>query len=246
VAENHGPEQMAANKIAMRILALTSMFVFAIGWVFAHAVLDIYCSPSRDDIVSTLETECRRVSVKHQGLFTKEAVDDLYCVDSAVRESMRLNDVMVHLLPLEVISGEAIDLGQGLRITAGSGLRTVFPAQMVHMDPGLYQEPEQFDAFRFSRECDASQQTNPQQATKRKLMTSVSTSFLPFGYGRHACPGRWFVAQMVKQALAYVILNYSVEVTKRPGRRTSMLNFMLPPQSAEIRVTRKVRKMNEV
>lgn len=239
VARNHGPEQMTANKIAMRILALTSMFVFAIGWIFAHAVLDVYCSPSRDDIVSTLETECRRVSVEHQGLSTKEAVDALYCVDSAVRESMRLNDVMVHLLPLDVISGEAIDLGEGRRINAGSSVRTVFPAQMVHMDPDLYQNPEQFDAFRFSREFDASQQTSPQQATKRELMTTVSTSFLPFGYGRHACPGRWFVAQMVKQGLAYVLLNYDVEVTKKPGRRTSMLNFMLPPQSAEMRVSRK-------
>jgi len=241
VAKNHGPEQMTADKIAMRILALTSMFVFAIGWVFAHAVLDIYCSPSRDEFVSTLEIECRRVLAEHKGSLTKEAVDALFCVDSAVRESMRLNDVMVHLLPLEVIKGDAIDLGQGRRITAGSGVRTVFPAQMVHKDPGIYQNPEQFDAFRFSREFDASQQTSPQQATKRELMTTVSTSFLPFGYGRHACPGRWFVALMVKQALAYVVLNYDVEVTKRPGKRKSILNFMLPPQSTEIHVTRKLQ-----
>ncbi|XXH01446.1 hypothetical protein Hte_007806 [Hypoxylon texense] len=234
VAQNHGPEQMTANKIAMRVLALTSMFVFAIGWVFAHAVLDIYCSPSHEELVSILEAECRRVSTEHQGLSTKEATDALYNVDSAIRESMRLNDVMVHLLPLDVISGDAIDLGGGRRITAGSGIRTVFPAQMVHLDPNLYRHPEQFDAFRFSREFDGSQQT-----AKRQLMTTVSTSFLPFGYGRHACPGRWFVAQMVKQALAHVLLNYDVEVTKRPGKRVSMLNFMLPPQSAEMRVSRK-------
>src|SRR3954469_22931955 len=75
VAENHGPEQVTATKIATRILALTSMFVFAIGWVFAHAVLDIYCSPSRDEFVSGLEEECARVSAEHKGLATKEAAD---------------------------------------------------------------------------------------------------------------------------------------------------------------------------
>lgn len=231
---------MTADKIADRILALTSMFVFAIGWVFAHAVLDIYCSPSSGEIVSTLESECRRVSDQYQGLSTKEAIDALYCVDSAVRESMRLNDVMVHLLPLNVLSGEPIDLGEGRRITAGSNIRTVFPAQMVHMDPDIYQEPGKFDAFRFSRGFETPQDSSAQQATtKRELMTTVSTSFLPFGYGRHACPGRWFVAQMVKQALSYVFLNYDVEVVKKPGKRMSMLNFMLPPQSAEIRVSRK-------
>ncbi|KAI0173701.1 cytochrome P450 [Hypoxylon sp. FL1284] len=239
-AKQHGPEQMTAKKIAMRVLALTSMFVFAIGWVFAHSVLDIYCSSSRDEFISILEAECRGVSAKHQGISTKEATDALYYVDSAVRESMRLNDVMVHLLPLDVISGDAIDLGGGRRITPGSDIRTVFPAQMVHLDPSLYQNPERFDALRFSRQSDAPEQTGSQQAAKRQLMTTVSTTFLPFGYGRHACPGRWFVAQMVKQALAYVLLNYDVEITKRPGKRTSMLNFMLPPQGAEMRVSRRL------
>lgn len=39
VAENKGPEQVTATKIATRSLALTSMFVFAIEWVFdAHRV----------------------------------------------------------------------------------------------------------------------------------------------------------------------------------------------------------------
>ncbi|KAH6845698.1 cytochrome P450 [Chaetomium sp. MPI-CAGE-AT-0009] len=237
VAENHGPEQLTGPKIATRILALTSMFVFAIGWVFAHVVLDIYCSPSRDEFVSGLEEECARVSGEHKGLATKEAVDALYRLDSAVRESMRLNDVMVHLMPLDVWSGEGIDLGDGVRITSGSGVRTVFPAQMVHMDPSNYKEPERFDAFRFSREFDEAENAgSPLPAGKRELMTNVTATFLPLGYGRHACPGRWFVAQMVKQAAAYILLNYDVEVTKRPGKRQSLLNFMLPPENAEMRV----------
>ncbi len=235
MAKNHGPQQLDANKIAMRILALTSMFVFAVGWVFAHAALDIYSSTVEEDVVSVLESECRQVSAKHQGLSTKEAVDALYNIDSAVRESMRLNDVMVHLLPLDVISGDPIDLGDGLKINPGSGVRTVFPAQMVHLDPDNYHNPEHFDAFRFSRGFDLPRtSTFSTETTKRELMTTVSPSFLPFGYGRHACPGRWFVAQMVKQALAYALLNYDVEVSKKPKGKVSMLNFMLPPQTAEL------------
>jgi hypothetical protein len=236
VAKSHGPEQMSAEKIAMRILALTSMFVFAIGWVFAHALLDIYCSPPPDKVAEALAMECREISAAHQGLSTKEALDSLYQVDSAVRDSMRLHDVMVHLLPLDVISGDAIDLGGGRQIMPGSKVRTVFPAQMIHMDPDVYRQPERFDAFRFSRCHDGSQKVG---AAKRDLMTTVSPSFLPFGYGRHACPGRWFVAYMVKQALAHALLHYDVKITKAPGKRTSLLNFMLPPQSAELQVCRR-------
>lgn len=231
---------MTAEKIATRILALTSMFVFAVGWVFAHSVLDIYCSSSRDEVVSILENECRRVSAEHRGLSTKGAVDALFRVDSAVRESMRLNDVMVHLLPLDVISGKPIDLGNGHQIVAGSGVRTVFPAQMVHTDPAIYHNPEVFDPFRFYQQLDESMPASISQGkSKQELMTTVNTTFLPFGYGRHACPGRWFVAQMVKQALSYVLLNYDVEITRRPGKRRSMLNFMLPPTNAEMRVKRR-------
>ncbi|OAL70062.1 hypothetical protein A7D00_5591 [Trichophyton violaceum] len=237
VSENHGPEQLTAKKIAGRILALTSMFVFAIGWVFVHVVLDIHCSPSSNEIVSTLIAECQKVSAQYQGLSSKEAIDKLYCLDSAVRESMRLNDVMVHLLPLDIISGQPINIGEGIQISAESGLRTVFPAQMVHHDRDIYQNPERFDAFRFSREHETSSNEQPTTG-KRELVTTVSTSFLPFGYGRHACPGRWFVAYMVKQATAYALLNYDVEVIKSPGKRASLLNFMLPPQKAELHVTR--------
>lgn len=239
VARKYGPEQMNASKIAQRILALTSMFVFAIGWVFVHAILDIYCSPLSQNVVRTLEDECHRVSAEHQGLSTKAANDALYQVDSAIRESMRLNDVMIHLLPLDVIKGPPIDLGDGREIGVGSNIRTVFPAQMIHMDGDIYSSPEEFDAFRFSRPFDTIHQSTRQQAAKRELATSVTTTFLPFGYGRHACPGRWFVVQMIKQGIAHIVLNYDVEVTKKHGKRVSMLNFMLPPQKAEIRVTRK-------
>ncbi|KDB23430.1 hypothetical protein H109_04664 [Trichophyton interdigitale MR816] len=238
VSENHGPEQLTAKKIAGRILALTSMFVFAIGWVFVHVVLDIHCSPSSDKIVRTLMAECQQISAQYQELSSKEAIDKLYRLDSAVRESMRLNDVMVHLLPLDIISGQPVNIGEGIQISAESGLRTVFPAQMIHHDQDIYQNPERFDAFRFSREHETSSNEEPTTA-KRESVTTVSTTFLPFGYGRHACPGRWFVAYMVKQATAYALLHYDVEVTKSPRKRASLLNFMLPPQKAELRVTRR-------
>lgn len=240
LAKSHGPEQMVAEKIALRVLALTPMFIFANGWVLAHAVLDIYCSQDRDDVLRTLEMECRHVSAEHGGLSTREAIDALYGVDSAVRESMRLNDVMIYLMPVDVVAGETIDLGPDLQIAAGSDVRSVFPAQMVHMDPDLYRSPERFDPFRFSRGFDASHPSRGgQSGAIRETTTTVGTSFLPFGYGRHACPGRWLAALMVKQALAHVLLKYDIKILKKPERKTSLLNFMVPPQNVEMLVTRK-------
>lgn len=39
---------------------------------------------------------------------------------------------------------------------------------------------------------------------------SVSESSLTFGYGRHACPGRFFAANEIKMILANLLLHYEV------------------------------------
>ncbi|KAF4633292.1 hypothetical protein G7Y89_g4832 [Cudoniella acicularis] len=232
-----GPEQLEPKKIAMRLLALNTMFIFAMGYVFAHSVLDLYGSPleSKNEFLTGLEAECKRVSTKHHGLSTKEAVDSLYRVDSAIRESMRISDVGVTSLPLDVVSGQ-VDLGNGIHIPPG--VRMVFPTQPIHLDPDYHEYPLRFDAFRFSRKFEGLLESD-QQPGERELLTSTTKSFLAFGYGRHGCPGRWFVAQTIKQALAYVILNYDVEITGKPIKRKALLNMMLPPTDAQIRIRRK-------
>jgi hypothetical protein len=97
--KSHGPEQQTALKIAKRIMSLTSMFIFGIGWIYCWAVLDVYGSPCRSDFIHTLEAECRRVSDHHGGLSTKAAVDALHHLDFNLRESMRLNDINVLCQP---------------------------------------------------------------------------------------------------------------------------------------------------
>ncbi|KAH8592760.1 hypothetical protein B0O99DRAFT_689314 [Bisporella sp. PMI_857] len=53
------PEQMYPNKIAMGLLALNTMFVYTMGYVFTHCVLDIYGSPlpSKIEFIMDLEAE---------------------------------------------------------------------------------------------------------------------------------------------------------------------------------------------
>lgn len=41
---------------------------------------------------------------------------------------------------------------------------------------------------------------------------SVSNSSLMFGYGKHACPGRFFAANEIKLVLAKLLLRYEIEM----------------------------------
>jgi hypothetical protein len=232
-----GPEEVDAQKIMMRHLSLTTMFLYGISWGFVHALVDIYTDPSADEVVAALRAECEPVS---QSLQTVQTVDRLHRTDSALRESMRVSDVMVHFLNLDVIGGDGIDLGNGIRIPAGSKVRSVFPTQAINLDPDNYPDPERFDAFRFLRKFEEDEEKEGQATGKRELMATCTPTYLTFGYGRHVCPGRFILAQMVKQALGKMVVNYDVEIVRgRPEKRQSILKFMLPPQEVQIKVRRR-------
>lgn len=211
--------------------------IFAVCYVFAHSVLDLYGNPAKEEFISGLEFECKRVSATHNGLSTTEAVDSLYRFDSAIRESMRVSDVSVYNLYRDVTSGQ-LDIGNGIVIP--QGVRMVFPTQDIHLDPNNYDDSRRFDPFRFSRKFEGMDETGEKQKeSERELVTTPTLSFLPLGYGRHACPGRWFASQTMKQALAYIVMNYDVELVGKPIKRKALLNTMVPPVDAKMRIRRK-------
>lgn len=56
-------------------------------------MLDIFSSPQAEEFVKSLREECDRVLKAHDGRWTKDAVNDLIRIDSAIRESMRHSDL---------------------------------------------------------------------------------------------------------------------------------------------------------
>lgn len=58
-----------------------------------NTVLDLYSSPHTADFVAGLREECARVLQKYGGAWSKQVVNDLIRVDSAIRESMRISDL---------------------------------------------------------------------------------------------------------------------------------------------------------
>lgn len=118
----------------------------------------------------------------------------------------------------------------------------------VQHDPDVYPRPEMYDAFRFSRPKEESHETskdgNSDDAAdilrlKNTGLVTTSDSFLNFGHGRHACPGRFFVALELQMLLAYMVLNYEVKplASRPPNKWFGGVN--LPPMKASIKVRRR-------
>lgn len=77
------------------------------------------------------------------------------------------------------------------------------PTQAISMDPEVYEKPEVFDGFRFIE-----LKNNSSIDEARLQYTSSDLNNMAFGYGRHACPGRFFASSETKMIMAYLLMHY--------------------------------------
>ena len=94
-----------------------------------------------------------------------------------------------------------------------------------YRDPGIYPEPDKFDAARFL------QLRKDQPASENTWQyVSGSPNHLLFGLGQHICPGRFFAANVIKISLCHMLLKYDwrlVPGTTRPPPMNSEVNSSL-------------------
>ncbi|KAK7741957.1 hypothetical protein SLS62_010852 [Diatrype stigma] len=195
-AAQHGRENLDPSKLSYRLLALNTMFVYAMSFVFAQTVIDICASPDHKRFMDGMVAECKAVAARYpDGLASSEAVEQLHRVDSAIRESMRISDVGVVTMPRDVVGNKPLDLGNG--IICPPGTRLMYPTQPIHMDPDFWEDPLRFNAFRFSDPFDTEAETSSPAMNRdgtpkqRESLVDLTPSFLARGFGKKACPGRY-------------------------------------------------------
>lgn len=91
------------------------------------------------------------------------------------------------------------------------------PTVALNMDPSLYPEPEKYDGFRFEK----IRQTQSADVAARAQYAASNLASMSFGFGRHACPGRWFAGNEIKAIMAYLLMEYDFKfpegVKERPA-----------------------------
>jgi len=80
----------------------------------------------------------------------------------------------------------------------------------IHVDEKHYENPLQFDGLRYYK-----MRQRPGEENKH-LYYSVGKNDLSFGYGRHACPGRYLGHLNIKLVLAELLVNYDLKLV--PGQ----------------------------
>ena len=225
-----------AALVAERLLILQLVSTYTVALTLAPLIVNIYSHPRSAEFVAGLREECERVSAAHGGsLSSREAIDQLYRVDSAVRESMRVSPFAV-INPLRLVGKGGLTYSKEGVIPAGTTIG--LPIQEVQHDPENYENPLEFDPFRFSRPFEGLSPADPGRI-KQELGSKATKTFLPFSYGKHVCPGRWYAMQTLKIVLSHLVINYDVEFVGQRQKTGSFLSANMPPERDEIRVVRR-------
>ncbi|KAF4633486.1 hypothetical protein G7Y89_g4629 [Cudoniella acicularis] len=252
--ERADPLVLANNQMMLSFAAIhtTTMAV-------CHAVYDIACRPEyieplREEINKVLQEDGYDIDGEGFLQLKKTSMSKLRKLDSFLKETQRLS-------PPGFISNVRLvhtDLTLPTGHTLPKGTRFALPSYIVHTSPTTEtfsptynppgtKPPTEFDGFRFSN-----LRSMPGKENKHQFVTTSPDS-LNFGYGNHACPGRFFAGNEIKVILIELLRNWDIRLKgdtegkggedKRPENIVQEFSVM-PNMVAEIEFRR--RKDQEV
>ncbi|KAF9244077.1 cytochrome P450 [Melanogaster broomeanus] len=192
-----------------RVLTLNFASVHTIAHIFIRVLYNLaanpqYIQPLREEVESVVATEG----------WSKDALGKMYKIDSFLRESLRIESDSSVTMVRKVLKD--FRFSDGKVIPKGAFLAVATRA--THLDDELYENAHKFDPFRF-----ANMRGEDEDGTNNQFV-SLTPEYLPFGLGRHACPGRFFAANKLKSMLAHVVVSYDIKLE----------NSAKPPQSSRV------------
>lgn len=178
--------------ISKRLLPINFAAIHTTVLTGHSAFVDLFSSDPAKGEVTDIREEIAHVFAKEKGKWTKAGLARLVRTDSSIKESQRRSPFGVTLVKRMVVAKEGItNEAEGWHAPHGSCL--VLNYNALHHDEEIYKSPDEYDAFRFSRQRETMTQDkkDPDMALKLAKMGMVTTteSHVAFGHGRHAWYG---------------------------------------------------------
>lgn len=191
------------------------------------------------ELVKELREEAKQALGENEGVFTSNALQSMKKMDSLLKETLRLHPASLgtgpkrtlglpHQLTLNPASFQRkvlqpFTLSNGQVIPAGVIIE--IPAAAISADPTVFENPTTFDPLRFYRLRQEAKAAGSVEGAAQNQFVSVSQSGLTFGYGRHACPGRFFAANEIKMILANAIMKYDMTLAEGHTERYPNIEY---------------------
>ena len=182
----------------------------------------LYTLVSTPEYIKPLRDEIRQAMADNGGTITFPALQQMQRLDSYMKEAIRFyptgiskscpsrHHSQTNTTPLLASFGrrvlKGITLSNGQYIPAGVLIEV--PAAAIYADEHYYPNSDTFDGNRsFNLRA-----TGKAADIARNQFVTTNEMNLNFGYGRHACPGRFFATNEIKMVLARLILEYDIKM----------------------------------
>ncbi|GKT96318.1 cytochrome P450 [Colletotrichum tofieldiae] len=209
--------QKEDRELARYELAISAAAIHTTTVTITNALYTLAVMP---EFVTILRKDVQQALAETNGVFTNSAMQSMKKVDSFLKESSFQRKVL-----------KSFALSNGQVIPAGSFIE--LPSIGIYTDEEFFPDADKFDPLRFytMRQEKREQKTGSKQAevVSNAQFVSVGQSSLTFGYGRHACPGRFFAVNEIKMILATLLVNY--DLMNAAGSRERYPNVVSGPMS---------------
>ncbi|PNP79956.1 hypothetical protein FNYG_06653 [Fusarium nygamai] len=199
-------------------LGLTFAAVHTTTLTATNAFYDLAALP---DLQTELREEVREALSQSGGQFTSNVLQSMKKMDSFLKETLRVHPATMASIQRKVLEPFTLSNGQGIP----AGVTIEISAVAVSSDSNVFPHAEKFDPLRFYRLRTEAKDGGPVEKAANNQFGSVNQSSLTFGYGRHACPGRFFAANETKMILAHALLQYDVKNVAEVAERYPNMEF---------------------
>ncbi|KAI5459413.1 cytochrome P450 [Mariannaea sp. PMI_226] len=260
--------ELDPNIVSKRILPIEFAAIHTTALTGQSWMLDLLTTPPEAKVLDTLRDELLAQkplpsksivgdSSSYSGSWNKSALISLVRVDSSIRESQRLSNFAATLVERQVVSPDGL-YNPTLGWVIPQGAFVTVNLEGTHHDDDLYPEARSYDPWRYSRPREAwedekkkreaergangkkSDDEVKEEARTRGLgMVTTSDAHLAFGHGRHACPGRFFVAHELKLIMAAILLNYDLKMIDHRPQPQWFGGTIIPPLDACVEIRRR-------
>ncbi|KAI1370302.1 cytochrome P450 [Hypoxylon crocopeplum] len=229
---NRDPDVIAQ---ALVLVALASVHTTLLRMVSVLYDVTAAGSGLRDQLVN----EIAAIAAAGPGGWGSDAYGRLHKLDSVLRESQRMSPPVV--TGMKRVFARAHTFGDGTHVPAGA--YACMPVHAIENDEAHTPDPGRFDGLRSFR---ARQEWERQAASSRNsnssefLFDTPTLTSLSFGYGKTACPGRFFASHAIKVVLVKMFSDYEFRFLPGAGRPPGIMahEFLFPSPEQKILVRR--------
>ncbi|GKT46576.1 cytochrome P450 monooxygenase ATR2 [Colletotrichum spaethianum] len=201
--------ELSDRHLAMAQLGISFAAIHTTTMTTTNAM---YWLAAKPDLIPMLRDDVQQALLGSGGEFTSAALQNMKKLDSFLKEVMRVSPLSASSFQRKVLKSLTLPNGQ----TIPEGMFIDIPSGGVNNDPDIFPAPEVFDALRFYKLREAKEHaasgTKAVEVVMQAQFVSVGTTHLTFGYGKHACPGRFFAVNEIKMIMANIVCDYDVKL----------------------------------